>query len=138
METDELAGFKEKEHTADWELHIWAPDFAGLLEQSARGMYYLMGVVESEGAIQNHQICLEYRDKESLLVSFLSELLFLLETKNLTFDQFTWTFKEGTLLVKMVGMPLASLTKEIKAVTYHNLSVHKTNGRLEADIVFDV
>jgi len=37
------SGFREREHTADWELQVWAPSFSGLLEQAARGMYALSG-----------------------------------------------------------------------------------------------
>ena len=28
----EMAGYREVEHTADWELEVWATDLAGLLE----------------------------------------------------------------------------------------------------------
>ena len=35
---DLSAGYREIEHTADWELEVWAPDLAALLEQAARGM----------------------------------------------------------------------------------------------------
>ena len=44
------SGFREKEHTADWELDVWAPDLPALLEQAARGMYWLMGARLEEGA----------------------------------------------------------------------------------------
>ena len=43
------AGFREKEHTADWELDVWAPDLPALLDQAARGMYWLMGAQLEEG-----------------------------------------------------------------------------------------
>ena len=36
------------EHTADWELEVWAEDLSGLLEEAAGGMYELMGVEVSE------------------------------------------------------------------------------------------
>ena len=38
-------GYREIEHTADWELKVWAPDLRGLLEQAARGMYALSGII---------------------------------------------------------------------------------------------
>ena len=41
MET--TAGYRELEHTADWALEFWAPNFTELLEQAARGMYSLAG-----------------------------------------------------------------------------------------------
>ncbi|MFC2053874.1 archease, partial [Chloroflexota bacterium] len=33
----EIAGFREIEHTADWELEVWAPDILELLKQAAIG-----------------------------------------------------------------------------------------------------
>jgi hypothetical protein len=44
MMTHSTAGFREIEHTADWELEVWAPDLPALLEQAGRGMYALAGV----------------------------------------------------------------------------------------------
>ena len=44
-------GHREVEHTADLELEVWAPDMPALIEEAARGMYGLMGVVVSAARI---------------------------------------------------------------------------------------
>jgi len=38
----------------------------------------------------------------------------------------------------MSGAPVGSPGKDIKAVTYHNLAIRKTERGLEVNIVFDV
>ena len=121
-------GFFEHEHTADWELEIWAPDFFGLLEQAARGMYTLAGTRLAEEPRQTLFLDLDAFDRESLLVKFLTELLNLASRSSwlLTFSSL---LKKGpALCVTVEGAPILSQDKEIKAVTYHNLC-HPGNRR---------
>ena len=69
-------GRREIEHTADWELEVWGPDMAALLEEAARGMYELMGVEISEESRRHREFEVVADDREQLLISFLEELLF--------------------------------------------------------------
>jgi SHS2 domain-containing protein len=135
---DQLAGFRELEHTADWQLEVWAPDLPALLEQSARGMYALTGARLQVGPRLNRGLDLPMKDPESLLVTFLAELLFLEEQEGLAFDAFNLQIDGGLLHADLGGARLVSIDKEIKAVTYHNLVINKTPRRLEVKIVFDV
>lgn len=132
------AGFREIEHTADWELEVWAPDLPALLEQAARGMNALSGVQIEQGPVQQRSFVLPATDSEKLLVSFLSELLYAQERDGLVFVRFNLTLHEDRLLARVEGVPLHSLEKEIKAVTYHNLKLRQTQRGVEARIVFDV
>jgi SHS2 domain-containing protein len=132
------AGFSEREHTADWELEVWAPDFTGLLEQAARGMYSISGIRLKKGPRQNWDIHLTALDEENLLVRFLAELLNLGEQEHLGFDVYQFTFEGDRLSVVLEGAPIISQDKEIKAVTYHNLAIRETNEGLSVNIVFDV
>ena len=135
---DQLAGFRELEHTADWELEAWAPDLPALLEQSARGMYALAGARLQAGPRLDRRLDLPMKDPESLLVTFLAELLFLEEQDGLAFDTFNLHIEGELLHASLGGAQLASIDKEIKAVTYYNLAIQKTPRGLEVKIVFDV
>jgi SHS2 domain-containing protein len=131
-------GYREIEHTADWELEVWAPDPKSLIEQSARGMYSLAGVSLEDGPRKSTEVEIESIDLESMIVAFLSELLYLGETEGMGFDDLKLTIEEDTLRAQLSGAPIAEMKKEIKAVTYHNLDVQKTERGLEVRIVFDV
>jgi len=134
-----LAGFAENEHTADMEIEAWAPDLPGLLEQAARGMYDLSSIRLAQGPRQRRQFTLQALDAENMLVRFLSELLYLSEQECLAFDAFDLRVKgEEKLLARLTGAPIAELHKQIKAVTYHNLAIRRTDDGLEVNIVFDV
>jgi len=72
------------------------------------------------------------------LVSFLSEILYLNVQENLAFEKISIDFHGNDLTAYLHGGRLTGQTKEIKAVTYHNLSILKTPKGIETTIVFDV
>jgi SHS2 domain-containing protein len=132
------AGFRELEHTADWELEVWGPDLPSLFEQAVRGMYALKGIrLETQPRVER-DLKLHAEDPESLLVAFLGEILFLEEVEGLGFDTFEMIVEPGSLSAKMSGVPVQSSGKDIKAVTYHNLAIRKTEKGVEVNVVFDV
>jgi SHS2 domain-containing protein len=134
----EIAGYREIEHTADWELQVWAPDLPALLETAACGMYALAHITLRESPRTSRTFELPIIDRESILVDFLAELLFLEEEEGLAFDQFYFYFNGNTLKARVEGAPIRGQTKEIKAVTYHRLQIRETGRGLEVNIVFDV
>jgi len=131
-------GFEEKAHTADWALRVWAKSLPALFAESARGMYALSGANQAEGPKVKHTFEVEAPDAESLLVAFLSELVYAVEQEHLIFDEFDIQVKGIKLKVEMSGAPILSLAKAIKAVTYHNLQIQQTARGYEVEIVFDV
>jgi SHS2 domain-containing protein len=134
-----LFGFREMAHTADWELEVWAPDLTGLLEQAALGMFAISGTHLQPGERQARSLDLHALDAESLLVRFLTELLWLSQQEGLAFDGFWFTLEPGWVLhVELSGAPITSQEKEIKAVTYHNLVIRRLARGLAVNIVFDV
>jgi SHS2 domain-containing protein len=133
------AGYRELAHTADWELKVWAPDLTGLLEQAARGMYAISGTRLDAGERHTRSLDLRALDAESLLVRFLTELLWLGQQDGLAFDTFLFTLSPGwSLQVALGGASIVSIEKDIKAVTYHNLVIRRLAGGLAVNIVFDV
>jgi SHS2 domain-containing protein len=131
-------GFEEIAHTADWSVRVWAPNLPALFAESARAMNALSGTVIGAGPQLQRVFEAEGPDAESLLVAFLSELVFSQEQENLAFDAFKLDVGNGRLKVEMEGAPVESIDKAIKAVTYHNLRIRETDEGLETIIVFDV
>lgn len=138
MQPQSLSGYRELSHTADWELEIWAPDIGALLEQAARGMYHLCEAKLYLHPRLTHRIELIIIEPEILLIDFLTELIFLTESEGLAFDEFNLKFEGDHFIADVTGAKLESLSKEIKAVTYHNINIRETGGELKANIVFDV
>ncbi len=128
----------EVAHTADWSIRVWAEDLGCLFEEAARGMYSLMEIKLDRGSRVTEEMRMESFDQESLLVSFLNELLYKMESRRLAFDQVTVQLNGLELKAELEGSPVTYQKKEIKAVTFHNLAIVQTEGKFEVTIVFDV
>lgn len=134
--------YEELQHTADWCLRVWADDLPSLFVEAAKGMNTLSGAIPADGPLTRRSFESVAADAETLLVSFLSELVYAAEQDKITFTRFTVETCEREnvweLKVEMDGAPLASVNKTIKAVTYHNLQIRQTERGVEVEIVFDV
>jgi SHS2 domain-containing protein len=136
-----VSPFQEIDHTADWALEVWAPTLEGLFVDAARGMYHLAGAEPAAATAPGEPRLLELAadDAEALLVAWLQELLYLSETEGLVFDDLTLLALTPThLRAEARGRPTAQPGKAIKAVTFHNLSIRREDGRYRVVIVFDV
>ena len=132
------SGFEEIEHTADWALRVWAPDLPQLFALAAQGMYGLMEIVLAQEGRSARTVEVEGIDNESLLVAFLSELLYASEMERLGFDCFAVHLSGERLQAQVEGAPIVRQKKEIKAVTFHNLQIQERDGLFWVTIVFDV
>jgi SHS2 domain-containing protein len=131
-------GFEEIDHTADLALRVWGKDFYDLLEQAAKGLYHLLEVDTLTDPTLEHTFFVEESARETMLVDFLNELLYLCEEREAVFQTFTFV-KEGEMLrVQSRGKRTASIGRYIKAVTFHNLEIQDQESILTTTLTFDV
>jgi SHS2 domain-containing protein len=135
--------FEELSHTADWCLRVWAKDLSQLFVESAKGMNALARTKLAKSPRVQRTLSTSAVDAESLLVSFLSELVFYAEQETLAFDKIELKIEAGkspayTLSAILIGAPILSMSKAIKAVTFHNLQIRQTERGYRVEIVFDV
>lgn len=78
-------------------------------------------------------------DTEALLIDFLSEILFLSETRRALFCKFNFEKFEGNYLKgRAFGKLIETFDNEIKAVTYHQTKIKFDGKKYEAVIIFDI
>jgi riboflavin kinase/FMN adenylyltransferase len=131
--------YEELEHTADRALRVWGRNLPDLFVGAARGMYSLIADPENLVPTIWRQVRLEDLDQESLLVSWLNELIFLTETEGLLFVDFQIDLLSDTMLVGRAGGMHAPATKAgIKAATFHELALVPEGGGWSTSITFDV
>ena len=131
--------YEEIEHTADWALKVWGQDIASLFTNAALGMMELAGIRLSTEPGAAREIELRADDRESLLVDWLHELLLAVELEQHAFKQIELEISDSWRLTGSVRLvPIASIEKPIKAVTYNELQIGESSNGLEATIVFDV
>lgn len=134
-----LSGFEELPHTADWAMKVWAADLAGLLKEAAVGMNFLMGVRLQPDESWNETLVLAAADAESLLVAFLNRILLEMELNHAGYEPENIKVDELMLSAQLRGALLEKIHKSIKAATFHNLAIVRTEtGGIQATIVFDV
>lgn len=130
-------GFYEISHTADVSLKVIGPTLESLFLYAAKGFYSLVEVVADNRKKEHYEIDLFEINNESLLVSFLSELIFFLE-KSVFMSEIEVCIHDSKLNASMIGSPVISMQHEIKAVTYNDLEINLIDGMYATTIVFDI
>ena len=134
--------YTELGHTAEIGLSLQADTAANLFICAARAMFHLTHPQPADNDEEEEwrQITLSAQDQESLLIDWLSELLYLYETTGEVYDQFHVKIWEPTFLEATVTgrRRTERPAMHIKAVTYHQLEVVETTKEWQARIFFDI
>ncbi len=131
--------YEEVDHTADWALRIRGRDMSELCLVAASAMMAACGARPETGPTAERQLELRAEDREGLLVVWLEEILFSIETRRRVPIRIEVSVTpQLNLVAQWTDAPLGGVEKPIKAVTYNDLTVLETKGGLEATVVFDV
>jgi SHS2 domain-containing protein len=141
--TDRPRGsFEFIDHTADAGIRVEAPTLEDLFETAGLAFTELVTSVDSIDCRVERRFKLEEDDIETLLVSWLQELLYLLDTEDFVFARFQVTLHDFSLEATAWGEvfdPDRHMIKtEIKAVTYHQLEVVESDQGWQAQVIFDI
>ena len=134
--------FEFIDHTADVGILISAPTPEGMFEVAALAFTELVTQVDSLNHSVERRIRLHEDDMEALLVSWLQELLYLLDTEDLVFGRFQVKLQdfsmEATAWGEVLDPEIHPIKTEIKAVTYHQLEVEQNDQGWRAKVIFDI
>lgn len=130
--------FEELEHTADWSLRVHARTLAELFIHAAEGMFSMLDPMYAERKLETRHLELSAADLETLMVSWLEELLYQLETERVAAEDFDVQIIDGSLKAVFTVVPVHSINKDIKAVTYNELEIVQDEEGVHTTIVFDV
>ncbi len=131
------------DHTADIGIHAFGHTLPELFIHAAQGMESLMVAPEQVCESVTREITVEGHDVVSLMIAWLNELVFLFDTEYLLLRTFEiHAFTETSLQGHASGEPYDAqrhdLSSAIKAVTWHEASVERTNDGYKARIIFDI
>lgn len=136
-----LTPWEEIEHTADVALRVRGATLAELFANAARGMVALAlgGAPAQMPEPRRVEVRLQAPDVETLLVDWLTELVYLMEEEAFIASEVeVIEVANNALRAEIRGGVGGALQRYIKAVTYHGLSVEEKEGSFQATIVFDV
>ena len=134
-----MKGFEEIDHTADRAFRVTGCDMVALLKNAARAMQALDGLPPPTEASATREIEVEGIDRETLLVNWLNEILFLEQAHRLVCTDFQiYECKNHHVRGRVETREAERRLAHIKAVTFHNLTVREIPEGLEAEIVVDI
>jgi SHS2 domain-containing protein len=132
-----FSGFKEVPHTADIAIDVFASNLPELFNNAAQGLYHILGIRTGTGEVDKVDLEMEEMDRESLLVSFLGELLYYAD-KGKAAVGFDIKVNKNKLKATLSMRPLESYKVEVKAITYNQLKIIENGQQMRTRIVFDI
>ena len=138
--------FEYFDHTADIGVKAYGDTLPRVFENAAKG---LIGIVyevtgEPEASLSKEiELTLSEDNQEQLLIDWLNEVLFILETEGFIPTNFEVSnLTENTLKATLSGSPLDPdmhrYKTEVKSTTYHMLEIGSENDKYFATILFDI
>jgi len=132
--------YEEIEHTADVGIRAYGSTPDELFANAAEGMFSLVADLGSVKAVGEIEVRLEAEDLPTLLLRWLSDLLYIHETQRLLFASFEVhvdaTSLRGRARGETIDKKRHELRLAIKAVTRHRLTVDPHKGI--AEVIFDI
>ena len=130
--------YKILEHPADIKIQAFGKTKQALFLNAMKGMN---AVLKSKSKTQNakRKISVKSLDLNSLLVDFLSEVLYLTQVNKEVYNDVKFTkFNDKQLEAELTGNKIESFGEDIKGVTYHDLKIEKENNQYQVTILFDI
>jgi len=132
--------YKIIEHRADLKIKVFGKTKEELFENAVLAMNdYLQPEIKNSKIIKR-KILIKSFDIKTLIVDFLSEILYLIQTKKETY--FKTDFKKFTnteINAFIFGRKVKKFNEDIKAVTYYDLEIKQKEKNLwQATILFDI
>ena len=129
--------------TADLGVAARGKGLGEVCAQAARGMFSVLIDLRSVRPLQAYPVTARGDDAASMLVAFLNELIFLHATQGLVMRRFEVKVGAGfnleaTAWGEEIDLERHCIETDIKAATYHRVSVEQRNGLWRARVILDV
>jgi SHS2 domain-containing protein len=133
--------YEEISHTADVRIRARAQTLEALFSDACDALMQVMYGTSRKGIIKK-KITITSVDIDSLLLDFLSEILFVSEVEGIVFSRAAVHIDGFNLLADLEGEPFNKQRHakgtEVKGISYSDLSIrHDANGYM-VNIIFDV
>jgi Uncharacterized conserved protein len=135
--------FEIIDHTADVGIIAYGADVKELFSNAALALFSLITNTESIEEKLQHNLEISSEDRDSLLVEWLNELIYLFDTEHTLFNRFEIeSLSPNHLKAICYGESFNPLKHRIKtgvkAATYHMLKVDEDSSGYKAQIIFDI
>ena len=130
-------------HTADLRIEVSADDLTDLFREAAESLFDVLVGIGSIHVRESVEVTASGEGIEELIVDWLRELLYRFSGEGMVFSRFDIIESSRTTIRARCGgerfsPDIHEVRFDIKAVTYHGLSIRESDGRVVASLVFDV
>ena len=137
-----MTRFESFDHTADVGIVAYGSNLKEAYANVAYGMFSLIADLKEVNEEIQRDIDIQALDRESLVVDWLNELLYIFDVDHVIFSRFEITaLSQSQLRAKAYGEKIDAsrhqLKTEVKAATYHLLKVEKGNG-FKIQVILDI
>jgi len=136
---------EELSHTAEIGLRVQADTLAKLFRCAALGMGALTGPAPKVGTTAAYSVAVAAPDLETLLVDWLNELVYLSEVHTFHLESVRIERLDraetgsAALTATVAGRPVSEPPAvQIKAATYHQLTITRLEKSWQAEVYFDI
>jgi len=128
------------DHTSEIGLQVQAGSFGELLAEAARGLARLMlREVPARAEGEAREIEVSAHDRESLLVDWLNEILYVAETGLwIPLEVEVLEASDTRIQARLRGVTVEVSPSMVKAATFHGLEVVETAEGFSAEVILDV
>lgn len=135
--------FEIIDHTADVGIVAYGADVEELFSNAALALFSLITELESIEEKLHFDLKVSSQDRDSLLVEWLNELIYLFDVEHILFNRFDIeSLTHNQLKAVCYGETFDPMKHKIKvgikAATYHMLKLDKNGGGYKAQIIFDI
>ncbi|MDD1705968.1 MAG: archease, partial [Methanoregulaceae archaeon] len=133
--------FEELEHTADIRIRVKASTIEKLFSDASLALMTVMYGTPGPGNICRH-LEMDGEDLVSLLQGFLSELLFISEVEDLVISGAEIRIDGTHLSADLLGEPFSREKhtggREVKGISYSDLTIAREHDSYILEVIFDV
>lgn len=134
------AGYEILEHTADVGVRSWGPTLEEAFRQATLGLLDIVGVWQPGGG-NREMIAVEGRDLGALLVDWLGEVLYLQDVRDVVLTAVCVEKVAGGRAsgwVELAKRPVEIEGTAVKAITYHQLDVSRSDDGWTTTVFVDI
>jgi SHS2 domain-containing protein len=138
-----MRGYRLLEHTGDMGIEATGETLEELFAQAAYGMMEVITSLAHPSPREEKVVEVRGGDVGELLVNWLNEILFLFDPReffpaDFEIEEAGWQKVKARIRGEPFDPNRHPIEREIKAVTYHQLKVEKSNGQWIARVYVDI
>jgi SHS2 domain-containing protein len=132
-------GVTEIPHTADLKIAIKGNTLEDIFKKAAAALAGIVAGKIKGDLNQEEAVKITSGGADTLLADFLNEIISRTQIKRVVYPEIEiLELYENRAEIKLKGVRVDNFQKDIKAATYHGVKIERRNGKLMAEILFDV